>query len=145
MQVERIGGGLVLVESRAASAARWRWRGERIEVESPSGNVYAVSPADVPIDVAIGLLALRDAERYHACGAAEPPSGFAFRAWLETSRDPLLAGPNEAEAKTPSWIVYRFMFLAASATARLSGTSEGGSEAHARQDPRVHRSPRNVT
>jgi hypothetical protein len=81
-----------------------------------------VSPGDVPTDIAIGLLALRDAQRYPATDAAESLSAFALRTWLDSLRDPLLAGRMGAQEGGPSWTVYRFAFFAA---ASLSSGREG--------------------
>ena len=81
-----------LVDGRAPSEARWRLRGESVELLSPSGRAYVVPNGDVPFDVALGLLALRDATRFLATRSAtgESAGAFALHAWLETSRDPLL-------------------------------------------------------
>jgi hypothetical protein len=113
LRIQRINGSLVLVEGRAPTTANWRWRDGQIEVSSPSGKAYAVSPEDVPTDVAIGLLAVRDAQRYPAADATETMGAFAIRTWLVTLHDPLLAGRMGAEASSPSWNVYRFAFFAA--------------------------------
>jgi hypothetical protein len=80
---------------------------------SPSGRAYVVPSGDVPFDVALGLLALRDAARFLSSTTGESAAAFALRAWLETSRDPLLVGRIESGARTPSWMDYRFTFLTA--------------------------------
>jgi hypothetical protein len=126
VRIERCGSDWVLVDGRAPSEARWRLRGERVELVSPSGRAYVVPNGDVPFDVALGLLALRDAARFLSSGSSSSTSGgraagesagaFALRAWLETSRDPLLAdrvGSGLSGVRTPSWMDYRFTFLAA--------------------------------
>jgi hypothetical protein len=74
-----------------------------------------VAPYDVPIDVALGLLALRDAKRFLTGSTGESAGAFALRAWLETARDPLLAGRIESGGRTPLWMDYRFTFLTATA------------------------------
>ena len=113
LRIQRIDDSLVLVEGRAPSTAKWRWRGGEIEVTSPSGKAYAVPPEDVPTDVAIGLLAMRDAQRYRTARRAESMSVFALQTWLKTLHDPLLAGRTGSGAGSPSWNVYRFAFFAA--------------------------------
>jgi hypothetical protein len=115
-------GRVVLVEGRAPSTARWRWCGDRVEVASPSGRVYPAAPEDVPTDVAIGLLALRDAQRAPATATAECLCVFALRTWLDSLRDPLIAGRIRAEGCAPAWAIYRFTFLAA---ASLFSAREG--------------------
>ena len=74
VRIERSGSEWVLVDGRAPSEARWRLsgsgsgsgsgRGEEVEIVSPSGRAYVVPSGDVPFDVALGLLALRDAARF---------------------------------------------------------------------------------
>ncbi len=119
MQIERVGADLVLVDGRAPSEARWRLRGDGVEVQSSSGKAYPVPDADVPLEVALALLALRDAARFALSHAGESAGAYALRAWVETSRHPLLAGRVDAGERTPSWMDYRFTFL--SATAMGSG------------------------
>ena len=118
VRIERSGAEWVLVDGRAPSEGRWRLRGESVELVSPSGRAYVVPTADVPFDVALGLLALRDAARFLASGRAtgESAGAFALRSWLETSRDPLLvdrADSGLSGIRTPSWMDYRFTFLTA--------------------------------
>jgi hypothetical protein len=108
---------------------------ERVELVSPSGRAYVVPNGDVPFDVALGLLALRDAARFlsrrggstgeNATG--ESAGAFALRAWLETSRDPLLVDRADSAlsgVRTPSWMDYRFTFL--TATSLSSGEHSFG-------------------
>lgn len=123
VRIERSGTEWVLVDGRGPSEARWRLRGESVELVSPSGRAYVVPNADVPFDVALGLLALRDAARFLSTsgGGADRATGesagaFALRAWLETSRDPLLVDRVDSSlsgVRTPSWMDYRFTFLTA--------------------------------
>jgi hypothetical protein len=112
VRIERIDGELALVEGRAASVARWRWRAEEVELASTSGLAYVVPSHEVPAEIAVGLLGLRDAARYISSGAAELPGEFALRAWLDSSRHPLLLRVFE-RGDRPSWTVYRFAFVAA--------------------------------
>jgi hypothetical protein len=120
VRIERAGSEWVLVDGQAPSEARWRLRGEDVEVASSSGRVYVVPPGDVPIDVAVALLALRDARRFVASARSESAASFALRAWVETSRDPLLVGRIDSGERTPSWMDYRFAFL----TATTMGSGE---------------------
>lgn len=124
MRIEREGSGWVLVDGQAPSEARWRLRGEQVEVQSSSGRVYVVAPGDVPIDVAVALLALRDARRFADERRGESASAFALRAWAETSRDTLLVGRIDSGERTPSWMDYRFAFL--TATSMGSGEHDLG-------------------
>ncbi|MGH7440876.1 MAG: hypothetical protein ACRENE_34805, partial [Polyangiaceae bacterium] len=78
VRIERSGSEWVLVDGRAPSEARWRLSssssssgggggsGDEVELMSPSGRAYVVPSGDVPFDVALGLLALRDAARFLA-------------------------------------------------------------------------------
>ena len=118
VRIERQGAEWVLIDGRAPSEARWRLRGASVELVSPSGRAYVVASGDVPFDVALGLLALRDAARFLATYSVtgESPGAFALRAWLETSRDPLLVDRVDtglSGIRTPSWMDYRFTFLTA--------------------------------
>jgi hypothetical protein len=132
VRIERSGTEWVMVDGRAPSEARWRLRGGQVELVSPSGRAYIVPNGDVPFDVALGLLALRDAARFLADAASGRASGesagaFALRAWLETSRDPLLtdrADSGLSGIRTPSWMDYRFTFL--TATSLSSGEHSFG-------------------
>jgi hypothetical protein len=134
VRVERSGSEWVLVDGRAPSEARWRLRGESVELVSPSGRAYLVPSGDVPFDVALGLLALRDAARFLSSSSStggkatgESAGAFALRAWLETSRDPLLVDRVDSGLsgiRTPSWMDYRFTFL--TATSLSSGEHSFG-------------------
>jgi hypothetical protein len=117
VRIERAGGDWVLLDGQGPSEARWRLRatGEEVEVISSSGRAYVVPPADVPIDIALGLLALRDARRFLASATGESAAAFAMRAWPDTSCDPLLVGRLGSDKRTPSWLDYRFAFLSATA------------------------------
>jgi hypothetical protein len=86
---------------------------DHVEVVSSSGRAYVVPPNDVPVEVALGLLALRDAKRFLTSSAGESAAAYALRAWVDTSRDPLLAGRVDAREPAPVWMDYRFTFLAA--------------------------------
>jgi hypothetical protein len=122
VRIERIGGDWALLDGHGASEARWRFSagGQEVEVVSPSGKAYRVAPGDVPVEVALGLLALRDAGRFLVAPTGESAAAFALRAWLETTRDPLLAGRLDFRHGPPSWMDYRFVFL----TAVASGSGE---------------------
>jgi hypothetical protein len=124
VDIERAGDDWVLVDGRGPSAARWRLSGDEVEIVSSSGRAYEVPANDVPVDVAVGLLALRDAKIFLSTTAGESAGAFALRAWVETSCHPLLAGRIESAERTPSWMDYRFTFL--SATALGSGQHDFG-------------------
>jgi hypothetical protein len=121
MHIDRIDGDLVLLDGYPPSAARWHLCNDRIELVFPSGRAHTVAPRDVPMDVLVSLLALRDVDRYQSnCCTTEPASLFALRTWLGTSRDALLTSRMEAGARAPSWTVYRFTFLMAFALGSTS-------------------------
>jgi hypothetical protein len=125
MRIERAGEGWVLVDGNPPSEARWRLSGGDVEVVSSSGRAYVVARDDVPTEVAVRLLALRDAQRYVASSSREPASAFALRTWLDTSRDPLLAARADQGGRVASWADYRFTLLAAALAASPGAARDG--------------------
>ena len=103
----------MVADGRHPSTARWRWGAEAVELRSSSGQTYLPSPDDIPVDVVIGLLALRDVQQTRAAEDAENAAALALRSWMISRLDPMLTRRSRAESAIPAWTVYRHAFLTA--------------------------------
>src|SRR5258708_7626097 len=64
MRIDRDDRGWAIVDGLPPAVARWRLVDGRVVLHSASGRVYEVGPESMPVSIAVGLLALRDAEAF---------------------------------------------------------------------------------
>jgi hypothetical protein len=127
MRIDRDDHGWAIVDGLPPAVARWRLVDGRVVLHSASGRVYEVGAENMPVSIAVGLLALRDAEAFLRGPVTEEAASYAVRRWLSTSRDRLIAVEVR---EPPRWPIYRFTFLAAVS----GGTPHAGLPASRRRD-----------
>ncbi len=112
MRIEQSELGFAIVDGWPPAVARWQLVEGRVLLSSSSGRTYDVDAVDTPLEIAVGLLGLRDAGRFVMEGAGEEAGAYALRAWLGVREERLVAGRGCAEERASLWAVYRFAFMA---------------------------------
>ena len=125
MRIERETAYWILLVGQGSRATRWRLEGKRVLRRQPCGREFEVLHDDVPADVAVALLALRDASAFASAHPNETLGGpAALRRWPATSREPFVRGKIAAAGVIESWRTFRAAFEAAvAATNGVAGHS----------------------
>jgi hypothetical protein len=126
MRVQRTDGGWVVVDGRGAAAGEWRLAGDRVLLRSSSGRKYEVPQDEVPLEIAVALVALREAAAFvmrHPGVALAGPA--ALDHWLAASREALLRGNRDARDVLVGWPTFRSIFetVVAAASRPSAGTA----------------------
>jgi len=111
MRVERTDGAWVVVDGRGAAAGEWRLAGDRVLLRSSSGREYEVRQDDVPLEIAVALVALHEAGAFamhHPGVALAGPA--VLDHWLVASREPLLWAKGDVRDVIVGWPGFRSIF-----------------------------------
>jgi hypothetical protein len=111
MRVQRVDGAWVVVDGRGAAAGEWRLADERVLLRSSSGREYEVPLDDVPLEIAVALVAVREATAFmirHPGVALAGPA--ALDRWLAASHEPLLRAKADAHEVIVGWPSFRWIF-----------------------------------
>jgi hypothetical protein len=114
MRAERRDGVWELVDGWGAAAPRWRLESDgRVLWRSPSGREREVDAEEVPITVAVALLAMREAAAFAGAHPGETICGpAALDRWPAASRHALLRERIAPGDRIASWRTFRWMFEA---------------------------------
>jgi hypothetical protein len=113
MRIERESAYWILVIGQGSRATRWRLDGGRVLRRQPSGREAEVLHDDVPAEVAIALLALRDASAFASAHPNETLGGpAALKRWPTTSREALVRSKIAVAGVIESWRTFRSAFEA---------------------------------
>jgi hypothetical protein len=124
MRIHRADGVWVVLDGLGATAAEWRLAGDRVLLRSASGREYEVRRDDVPLEIAVALVALRDASAFvmhHPDVALSGPA--ALDLWLLASREPLIQAKRDDREVIVGWPSFRATFEAVVAAANRSPAS----------------------